>query len=354
MDEVYDWTVVDVCCGLGGASTGIIQAFAEAGVSRAKFIGIEMDPNVATAYVTAMQRLCKTLNVNYTIEAVATEFGTEGSADKIPVKNSKTGHLYVHFSPPCQCFSAARVGSASKDEHNKAVRLFKLCLQIVVDHRLRFWTLENVEKTSQFLDEFHLKHHTLFPRGSECIFDAKHFGCPSDRKRLIASSPQIVKLMRTESTVGLVSVRAAMEAHSLPLPSAFISQGNKSNGVFSRRTIDTTSPTLTSSHALSWVTEGGELVRCLNKVESAALLGFAPNFVLPKGNRDAIKALGNVVAPPQSRVMGRAVLAAAALPQPTITDSDPGDIGTGTAGLEARVKVLETLVAGMKRKLEGH
>ena len=54
-----------------------------------------------------------------------------------------------------------------------------------------------------------------------------------------------------------------MEAHGLPLPSTFVSQGNKSNGVFSRRTIDTTSPTLTSSHALSWVTEGGELVRQL-------------------------------------------------------------------------------------------
>ena len=305
---VFEWTVYDVCCGLGGASLGIIDAFAEHGVKNAKFVGIEMVPAVAHAYKKGIEAHCKSIGVDYEISVYAAEFGKD--LVEFPTESAETGKIFFHASPPCQMFSSARVGCASKEDHDKASQLFRLTLQTIEDKGYKYWTLENVPKTKMFVDEFHYKNHTLFARGADCIFEAQKYGCPSDRKRLIASSPRINSLMRSVNEVAAVNIRTAMEAHELPIPASCVSNGNKHNGKLSTRSVHTTAPTLTASHALSWVTVNGDLLRCLNKTESAALLGFPKDFTLPKGNRDSTHALGNAVSPVQSRMMARAVLEA--------------------------------------------
>jgi site-specific DNA-cytosine methylase len=295
-------------------SLGIIDELAAAGVKSARFLGFEKVDWIAMAYKVAMEAHCETTGVEYLIEARVQEFGKD-ELNLPSVDDESSGHVWFHVSPPCQCFSAARVGSASKDQYDQSVALFRLSLQTVVDNNYRFWSLENVEKTAFLVDEFHSKYHWHFPKGSECIYSAQHYGSPSDRTRLVASSPEITALMRAASTVAASSVRKALAEHDLSLPSEFISNGNKSNGVFAKRRVDETSPTVTASHALSWLTDAGALVRCLNKQESAALLGFPKGFTLPKGSRDAIHAIGNAVSPYQSRMVARAVLAASRNPR---------------------------------------
>jgi len=350
---VPEWTVYDVCCGLGGVSLGIIDAFAKHGVKQAKFIGIEMVPAVAQAYKTAMEAHCESIGVDYQISVFTTEFGKD--LIEFPAESAETGKIFFHASPPCQVFSTARVGCASKEDHDKASELFRLTLQTIWDKRYKYWTVENVPKTTMFVDEFHYKAHRLFARGKECIFEAQRYGCPSDRKRLIASSPQVNSLMRSVNEVAPTNIRTAIEAAGLPLPADHVSNGNKNNGKLSTRSVHTTAPTLTASHALSWVTVNGELIRCLNKTESAALLGFPKGFTLPKGNRDSIRAIGNAVSPVQSCMMANAILAAASRTEPAQAAGSESD-GEGEEtheSMQATVAWLKREVKALKRKSMG-
>ena len=53
-------------------------------------------------------------------------------------------------------------------------------------------------------------------------------------------------------------------------------------------------------------------MRCLTVVESAALMGFPPDWVLPSGSRAGLRAVGNAVPPPLARAVMACATAAAA------------------------------------------
>ena len=105
-----------------------------------------------------------------------------------------------------------------------------------------------------------------------------------------------------------VSVAEALATAGLPLPAEYI-KSNTSNrdGTPCMRSTQQPAFTVTASHPLIWCTRAGATVRCLTVAESAALMGFPPDWKLPLGSRAGLRAVGNAVPPP----LARAVMACA-------------------------------------------
>ena len=96
--------------------------------------------------------------------------------------------------------------------------------------------------------------------------------------------------------------------------------------------------TATPSHPLIWCTRAGATVRCLTVAESAALMGFPPDWKLPLGSRAGLRAVGNAVPTP----LARAVMACAATAAPA--QQEP-------AQEPAQKRCASNELAGLRRKL---
>ena len=150
-------------------------------------------------------------------------------------------------------------------------------------------------------------------RVAHLTLDAADYGVGSNRVRLIASTPAVIRALK-EMPVQRVSVADALAAAGLPLPAEYI-KSNTSNrdGTPCMRSTQQPAFTVTASHPLIWCTRAGATVRCLSVAESAALMGFPPDWKLPLGSRAGLRAVGNAVPPPLARaVMACATKAAAA------------------------------------------
>jgi hypothetical protein len=103
------------------------------------------------------------------------------------------------------------------------------------------------------------------------------------------------------------------------------------------------------SHPLIWCTRAGATVRCLTVAESAALMGFPPNWKLPLGSRAGLRAVGNAVTPPLARaVMVCAVAAARSAPPPAQEPAPPEPAPPVPPEHERRAS---NKLAGLRRKL---
>ena len=112
-----------------------------------------------------------------------------------------------------------------------------------------------------------------------------------------------------------LSVAEACPASGLPLPAEYIkSNASHRHGTPFVRSTQQPAFTVTASHPLIWCTRTGATVRCLTVAESAALMGFPPDWKLPLGSRAGLRAVGNAVPPPLARaVMTCAVTTARSL-----------------------------------------
>ena len=284
--------VVDAFCGAGGWSAGAIAA------GCTPVLGIDSDAAPLKLWATnctpAGRAFCATIGED-TIE------WPEAAPD-----------VHVHLSPPCTSLSKARAGSASATSVAAALDAVRWCVQLVLDKGYASWSMENVatpavvacvaELARQHPD--HVAHLTL---------DAADYGVGSNRVRLIASTPAVIRALK-EMPVQRVSVADALAAAALPLPADYIkSNTSNRNGTPCMRSTQQPAFTVTASHPLIWCTRAGATVRCLSVAESAALLGFPPDWKLPLGSRAGLRAVGNAVPPPLARaVMACATKAAAA------------------------------------------
>lgn len=363
-----EFTVVDVCCGFGGFATGAIQALRARGAKRVHVIGIDMDDGVLTSFRRAMKHIFAQYELDeYTVETFAAEMG-KGAFD-FPTESEATGTILYHASPPCQVFSRARISTATAAEHEKSANVFRSVMQVVVDKGYKHFSIENVYSvdTCAIADAFQRKHPLVFEVSSRCRYDAAHFGCPSTRVRLFVTSPPAANAMRESVPRTTVTVREAMRAHDLPLPSEHVSNGNRStNGGLVSKQIDGVAHTLTASHCLSWCTEEGVLVRGLRKAESACLMAFPKGFLLPERAGAALKAIGNSIPPPMAAAVTRAMLHvldvgdAPDAPDAAVSavESAAGPVAGPAAPapnerftLEMAVSVLREEVHSLKRKL---
>jgi len=284
--------VVDAYCGTGGWSAGAVAA------GCAPILGIDCDHTplqlwAANCAPHGGRAACATLGTDERVD------WPEAAPD-----------LHVHLSPPCTSLSKARAGSASAASVAAALEGVRAAVQLVLERGYTSWSLENVATPAvvacvRALSELHPA------RVAFVVLDAADYGVPSNRTRLLASTPAVVRALK-ERPVRRVSVAEAFAAAELPLPAEFLkSNTTNRDGSAAVRSVQQPAFTVTASHPLVWCTRDGATLRCLTVAESALLMGFPPGWRLPQGSRVGLCAVGNAVPPPLAQaVMGCARLEA--------------------------------------------
>ena len=316
--------VVDAYCGAGGWSAGAIAA------GCMPVLGIDIDSAPLKLWATncspAGRAACATIGVD------AIEW-PEAAAD-----------VHVHLSPPCTSLSKARAGSASAASVATALDAVRWCVQLVLDKGYASWSLENVATPAVVacVAELARQHPD---RVALLTLDAADYGVGSNRTRCIASTPAVITALK-QMPVQRVSVAEALATAGLPLPAEHL-KSNTSNrdGTPCVRSTQQPGFTVTASHPLIWCTRAGATVRCLTVAESAALMGFPPEWKLPLGSRAGLRAVGNAVPPPLAKaVMTCAVTAARSAPPAPPAPQEPVPPGEPERGASNEL-------AGLRRKL---
>ena len=324
--------VVDAFCGAGGWSAGAVAA------GCTPVLGIDSDSAPLKLWAT---------NCNPSGRAVCAAIGV----DDVDWPEAAQD-LHVHLSPPCTSLSKARAGSASALSVATALDAVRWCVQLVLDKGYTSWSLENVATPAVVacVAELARQHPD---RVAHLTLDAADYGVGSNRVRLIASTPAVIRALK-EMPVQRVSVADALAAAALPLPADYIkSNTSNRNGTPCMRSTQQPAFTVTASHPLIWCTRAGATVRCLSVAESAALLGFPPDWKLPLGSRAGLRAVGNAVPPPLARaVMACATKAAAAAPPapPAPPEHEPASPADESASPSDDWHASDEL-AGLRRKL---
>ena len=285
--------VVDFYCGAGGLSAGAM----EAGCTVTH--GIDMDSTAIRHWAA-----------NTGGHAVCVEI-CEASMKRLPWP-APTQDVHVHASPPCTMLSKARAWSTTEEERMGGLEELAWCTAQVVKKGYKSFSIENVcTPLTQSIAE---RGKQMHPNQVDWIkVNASEYGTPSDRLRLIITTPGIVQHLK-EMPVVRVSVRKAFETAGLDLPAAYIKNNTRSrDGSPCVRSIEECSQTVVASHPLTWCTREGTTVRCLTVQESAVLMGFPVHWQLPKGQREGMRAVGNAIPPPLSMAIMKAAAAAATL-----------------------------------------
>ena len=313
--------LVDGFCGAGGWSAGAVAA------GCIPVLGIDSDEAPlklwATNCIPAGHAVCAIIGQD------AVDW-PDAAAD-----------VHVHLSPPCTSLSKARAGSASATSVATALDAVRWCVQLVLDKGYTSWSMENVATPAVVacVAELARQHPD---RVAHLTLDAADYGVGSNRVRLVASTPAVIRALK-EMPVQRVSVADALAAAGLPLPADhFKSNTSNRDGTPCMRSTQQPAFAVTASHPLIWCTRVGLTVRCLTVVESAAVMGFPPTWKLPLGSRAGLRGVGNAVPPPLARaVMACAAKAAAAPPAPPAPEPAPPE----------HERCASNELAGLRRKL---
>jgi len=276
--------VVDVFCGVGGFSAGARE------FSKPVF-GVDNHDLMVRLWAA---------NTNGTGNLA--ELWTE----HVEWPDVKPNHMHVHLSPPCTTLSKAQ-----RDKRNVAHGLAYLCdsLEFVRRENTKSWSIETVDTplVQDCLRRFQETHPDF--KLSWVVVDAAEYGCPSTRVRLIAGNPTLIRTLR-QIPVSRVSVADAFRrTGTVTLPAEYIKNNTRTSA--NRpcvRSVSKQCHTQTASHPLIWCTAEGDTVRCLNVRETAIIMGFPLDWMLPTSSRAAIRAIGNAVPPPlAAAIMSAAV-----------------------------------------------
>ena len=185
--------LVDVFCGAGGFSCGAIAAGAEV------VLGIDHDEVALKCFAancTAARAVCA--------DALTVEF-----PDAAP-------DLHVHFSPPCTALSKARAGGASAKERAQGLATVRWSVELALDKGYVSWSVENVSSPGlkAMLADLVRRHPT---RVAFVVLNAADYGVPSDRVRIVVSTPAVCRALK-ELPVHRVSVAEAFANAGLALP----------------------------------------------------------------------------------------------------------------------------------------
>lgn len=279
--------VIDLFCGLGGFSAGAIAAGATVS------IGVDHD-SVPLKLWGANTPGSK---------AVLASLGPSGDALELPPPCST---LHVHLSPPCTDLSSARAGKASVE---RGTDMLRWALDLVLERGDHSWSLENVSTptTRAVLAEYRAQYPD---RVAYATLDAADFGAPQTRSRLIAAPPGLIKLLLEMPSTRRLSVRDAFSNQGLPVPAShFKNQTHGRDGTPCIRSIEEPSFTVCASHALTWCDRSGKTARVMKAHDSAVLMGFAAEWRLPSGSRNAQRAVGNAMCVEMSKAIMEGALA---------------------------------------------
>ena len=335
--------VFDFFSGVGGYTCGALQALADASGKGCEIKAVDCEVPVLAALAANVRAHAP--GARYTQRNV--RLGTDSFEPP-----DEDGATIVHFSPPCQAFSTARRGTPpSERELGDATRLVRWSLDAVVAKRYKRWSFENVptDAVRRILAEYANAHPDLVTFDE---FDARFYGCPSDRKRLIAGPPTMIRRLR-ELAGAEVGIRDAFRSAGMEPPADYCSNGNKSGGKLIARGVGQVARTITASHHLVFCDAQGHAVRCVTPTESAILVGFPRSWKLPSGSKVAQRAAGNAISPCLSKAIVRVLLEmpTAPAPLPTVGGGDGGS-STELGELRADVQELWAVVRAQKRKID--
>ena len=147
----------------------------------------------------------------------------------------------------------------TEEERSGGLDELRWCIEEVLRRDYTSFSVENVSTplTVGVAKEMRSK---LCGRVDFLILDAAEYGSPSDRTRLIVSTPAIVKHLK-EVPVKRVSVRQAFEAEGLTLPATHIKNNTRArDGSPSVRSVEQSSQTVVGSHPLTWCKRDGTTV----------------------------------------------------------------------------------------------
>mgnify|MGYP001351802589 CR=1 FL=1 len=209
-------------------------------------------------------------------------------------------NLHVHLSPPCTTLSRAR-----RDRKCVAdgITYLRESLEFLSRGTYTSWSIETV--STPLVREFLDGSKTPMDGASQfsldwTVVDAAEYGSPSTRIRIIVANPGLVRELR-QIPVCRVSVADAFSRAGTRLPADYIKNNTKTRG--GQPCVRHTSKqchTQTASHPLVWCAANGKTLRCLSVRETAIIMGFPNDWMLPSSSRAGIRALGNAVPPPLS------------------------------------------------------
>jgi site-specific DNA-cytosine methylase len=164
--------IVDAFCGAGGWSAGAVAA------GCTPVLGIDSDSAPLKLWAA---------NCSHTGRAVCAIIGV----DDVDWPEAAQD-LHVHLSPPCTSLSKARAGSASAASVANALDAVRWCVQLVLDKGYASWSMENVATPAVVacVAELARQHPD---RVAHITLDAADYGVGTNRVRLIASTPAVIK-----------------------------------------------------------------------------------------------------------------------------------------------------------------
>jgi site-specific DNA-cytosine methylase len=298
--ESTEWVIWDCYCGLGGFTAGALMAIAgssDAVVSGAALVGVDC----ALAPLEMWKRNASKAPRVRSATSLCKRIGT----DEIEWPD-EDGRLIIHWSPCCQPFSKARAKPAEQSHKDSGLEQIRLILDLVVEKGYRRWSIEEVAHPEivRLVQEYAARHPL---RIAFDTLDAVAFGCPSERRRLIVSSAEMLRDLKSRTSTDYVSPKRAFAEAGIDAPaSEFYRNGNVG---CEPRPISRPSFTVTAGHPLVFCNTDRSLVRCMTPSESAALVGLPPGWELPRKVGEAQRGVGNVVAPPLAHAMVSSALA---------------------------------------------
>lgn len=280
--HVCEMEIVDVFCGVGGFSAGA----RDLGVP---VLGIDNDDLMLRLWAANTKGRGNLAEL-------------WGETVDWPIWNDRQ---HVHLSPPCTALSKAQRDKATVA---RGIECLQRSLEFLRYHHPSSWSLETVATpvVQSCLRSFRDAHPEFDMTWA--ILDASDFGLPSTRVRLIAGPARLIRTLR-ETPVTRVSVQRAFASAGIDaLPAQYVKNNSMSQtkeGVRRPciRSVHQPCHTQTASHPLTWCTADGTTVRCLTVRETAIIMGFPSDWILPTSTRAAIRAIGNAVPPPLSRAI---------------------------------------------------
>ena len=286
--HAHKMRVVDLFAGVGGLTAGALEAGAEV------VLAVDSDP-------TPLKRLGA--NSPGTTTVVAT-LGEGAHVDLPPAAPD----LHLHASTPCTDLSAARKRGVGADVA-AGIRMMRWAVEFVLGRGDHSWSLENVvtAATRALLTELAAKYPDKVAFG---LFDSAEFGAPQRRVRMIAGPPKLISMLQAIPVSRQVSVREAFERAGREVAATHSKNQTRNRyGVPAVRAVETTSFTVCAAHALTWCDAEGKTVRTMSAAESAVLMGFPKNWLLPDNSKAAQAAVGNAMCVSLARAIVEAAIA---------------------------------------------
>lgn len=272
---------IDLYCGMGGATQGMISAGAT--------VALSVDGWEVAEYLHKL---------NYpTVPFVNCMLGEAPTLDLAMIrrylpKNRDGYHFHLHGSPPCQAFSG--LAGAHKRDVSEGMKNVDYFLWLVEVLKPDSWSMENVPATQ--------KHYPHLPYQ---MLAAKNFGVPQLRNRFFAGEGWSVAVPKDPV---MVSWNSVLDPAGIPVGSVLNTVGCTKTE--SRRSKSSDSkwnhPSLTMTRQLPTIrfehADGSfEKIRHITPNEMTTLFGF-PKMDLTlsptMGIRDLTMAIGNGVCPP--------------------------------------------------------